>query len=202
MPWHIITGKWKETKRVFLEGRNVFFLMIFSVLSNICWKNVNITRVYEPPKNKQGIIHRINKQNMITGKKNMCRGVFFKPAVPFPNLFRLPPSPPPFCSRGETNGRECWGGIIDRCTGYPYRSGLYWLDQIHWDGVWNSTQMQRRIVFIVNAIFKCPPNLTLPASLLKLPAYTTAVCIIYVQSVEMPFVYVASVLQVCIWRTR
>lgn len=110
MPWHIITGKWKETKRIFLEGRNVLFLMIFSVLSNICWKNVNITRVHEPPKNKRGIIHRINKQNMITGKKNMCRGVFLKPAVPFPNLFRLPPSPLPSALGEKPMGESAEAG--------------------------------------------------------------------------------------------
>lgn len=109
MPWHIITGKWKETKRVFLEGRNVFFLMIFSVLSNICWKNVNITRVHEPPKNKQGIIHRINKQNMITGKKNMCRGVFLNQLSPFPTFSgsRLPPSL-------LLQGRNQWERVLRR----------------------------------------------------------------------------------------
>lgn len=107
MPWHIITGKWKETKRVFLEGRNVFFSDdIFRVVQHLLEKREHYpgartpkeqTRDYTPHKQTE---HDNRKEKYVQGR-------FFKPAVPFPNLFRLPPSPPPFCSRGETNGREC-----------------------------------------------------------------------------------------------
>jgi len=124
-----------------------------------------------------------SKCNTITAKtkeKGVQQRFFpllFYNSCPLSQPFPVLASHLPLCSRGETNGWECWGGIIDRCTGYPYWSGLYWPDQIHWDGVWNSTQMQRRIVFIVNAIFKCLPNLTFPASLLLVQLYSEAACL-------------------------